>query len=53
VIVSIDGQQLDLEHDLATEILPHKPGDTVSLQVLRGGESFDLDVTLGTLPEQR
>jgi S1-C subfamily serine protease len=53
VIVSIDGQQLDLEHDLATEILPHKPGDTVSLQVLRGGESFELDVTLGTLPEQR
>jgi S1-C subfamily serine protease len=53
VIISIDGQQLDMDHDLATQILPHLPGDRVTLQVRRGGELLDVDVTLGTLPASR
>jgi S1-C subfamily serine protease len=53
VIISIDGQQLDMDHDLATQILPHLPGDRVTLKVRRGGDVLDVDVTLGTLPETR
>ena len=52
-IVAIDGQQLDLDHDLSAEILPHVPGDTITLRVIRSGEQQEIDVTLGTLPANR
>jgi S1-C subfamily serine protease len=53
VIVAIDGQQLDMDNDLSTEILPHRPGDTVTLRVLRSGSTREVSVTLGTLPAER
>ena len=51
VIVSIDGQQVSGDRDLAEHILPHQPGDTISLSLVRGGQTIDRSVTLGTLPE--
>ena len=53
VITAIDGTQLDAETDLAELMLLHQPGDKVTLSILRGGSSRDVQVTLGTLPEQR
>ena len=52
VIVAIDGATVDGDRDLAEHILPHQPGDTITLSLLRGGDTIDVDVKLGTLPEQ-
>jgi S1-C subfamily serine protease len=53
VIVSVDGQRLVEEADLARLIALKNPGDTVTLEVIReGGGSDDVDVTLGERPEQ-
>jgi 2-alkenal reductase len=51
VIVAIDGQAVDADRDLAEHILPHQPGDTISLRLIRDGQRIDRSVTLGTLPE--
>jgi len=51
IVVAVDGDAVDAEHDLSTRILPHVPGDTVRLSVVRGGDTLDISVTLGTLPD--
>jgi S1-C subfamily serine protease len=51
VIVSVDGQDVVQESDLAEAISEHGPGDTVALQVLRDGETEEIDVELGERPE--
>jgi S1-C subfamily serine protease len=50
IVVAVDGAAVDAEHDLSTRILPHVPGDTVTLSVVRDGRALEIDVTLGTLP---
>jgi S1-C subfamily serine protease len=50
VIVAIDEEAVDADHDLADHILPHKPGDKITLTVRRGDQTLELQVTLGTLP---
>jgi len=50
VITQIDGQPLQGDSGLAEAINPHKPGDTVTLTVLRGSQSTQVKVTLGQLP---
>jgi serine protease Do len=52
IIVAIDGEQLKADSDLSTLILPHAPGDTITLRVLRDNSTRDVDVTLGELPAQ-
>ncbi|TME31698.1 MAG: PDZ domain-containing protein [Chloroflexi bacterium] len=52
VILSVDGQRIDGDHDLSTQILPHLPGDEITLKVQRGTASFQAKVKLGTLPPQ-
>ena len=52
VITAVDGDRVDAESDLADHILPHQPGDKITLTVMRGGREMDVTVTLGTLPEQ-
>ena len=53
VIVSVDGHRLVEEADLARLIALKSPGDTVTLEVIRdGGDTEDVDVTLGERPEQ-
>jgi S1-C subfamily serine protease len=53
IIVAVDGTRVDEDNDLSTLILPKAPGDTVTLRILRGNTTTDVDVTLGTLPAQR
>jgi S1-C subfamily serine protease len=50
VIVAVDGAAVDATHDLSTLIVPHEPGDKVTLTINRGGATKELSVTLGTLP---
>lgn len=47
VIVSVDGEELREESTLARIISSHKPGDTLTLSVLREGQTSDVQVTLG------
>ena len=53
VIVSVDGEELVEEADLARLIATKSPGATVTLEVIRDdGGSDDVEVTLGERPEQ-
>jgi S1-C subfamily serine protease len=52
VIVSVDGQEVVQESDLAEAISEHGPGDTVVLEVLRDGEREEIEIELGERPEQ-
>jgi S1-C subfamily serine protease len=51
VITQIDGQDLQGDSSLAESVNAHKPGDTVTLTVLRGNQQVNLRVTLGQLPD--
>ena len=51
VINEVDGKPLVGESALAEVTNAHKPGDTITLTVLRNGKQMHLDVTLGTLPQ--
>ena len=50
IIVAVDGEQLSADSDLSTLILPHAPGDTITLRVLRNNSAREVSVTLGELP---
>lgn len=51
VITAVDGTTIDQDHQFINmAILDHQPGDTVTLTVLRNGETQDIKVTLGTRP---
>jgi S1-C subfamily serine protease len=52
VILSVDGARVDTDHELSMRILPHEPGDSITLQVRRDGQTLQVKVTLGTLPPQ-
>jgi len=52
IIVAIDGEQITADSDLSTMIVPHKVGDTITLRVLRGSSTQDVQLTLGELPQQ-
>ena len=53
IIVAIDGEQIDQGPDLSMLIVPHSPGDTVTLRVLRDSSTSDVQVRLGVLPDTR
>lgn len=50
IITSVDGQPLKDPGDLARIVGSHKPGDQVTLGVLRQGHQQQLQVTLGDRP---
>jgi len=47
IILEVDGQKVDQESTLALAIHQHKPGDTITLSVLRGSKTISVQVTLG------
>jgi S1-C subfamily serine protease len=49
VIVAVDGQRLE-DGDLAQAVLPHQPGDKVTLRIIRGQSTKEITVTLGEYP---
>jgi serine protease Do len=50
IIRKIDGNPVKDNPDLLAMIASRKPGETVKLDVLRGGETMKVDVTLTTRP---
>jgi S1-C subfamily serine protease len=51
IIIDIDGQRLDTDIQLQTFLLNnYAPGDTITLQVLRGEDQLSLQLTLGEFP---
>lgn len=52
VIVAIDGQQITSGEDLASYLFTEtRPGETVTLTVIRDGDPQQVKVTLGERPE--
>ena len=50
VIISADGQDLNTESSLASIVNQHKPGDTITLTILRNGQRQTVSVTLAQMP---
>jgi len=50
IIVAIDGEQITADSDLSMMIVPHTVGDTITLRILRGNSTSDVQLTLGELP---
>jgi len=50
VILAVDGKKVIGPNDLARFIAAYKPGDKVTLQVLKDGSKQNIEVTLGTRP---
>lgn len=47
IIAAVAGEALDQERTLTDRLYAYEEGDVVALSVLRGGESLELEVTLG------
>ena len=52
IIIAVDGTQIEDESTLAQTLSTHKPGDKITLTVLRGTQQSTVTVTLGELPAQ-
>jgi S1-C subfamily serine protease len=50
VVVAVDGKPVFQNNDLSELIALHKPGDTVKLDIIRGGQHAQVDVTLDARP---
>lgn len=50
VITAVDNQPLKEDSDLGKFLNAHKPGDLVTLTVVRGNRTMSVKVTLGTMP---
>jgi S1-C subfamily serine protease len=50
VVIAVDGKPVLQNNDLSKLIAAHKPGDTVSLDIIRDGHHGSVDVTLGSRP---
>mgnify|MGYP001187547261 CR=1 FL=1 len=50
VIVAIDGKAIDSMEDLGALLDNYKPGDKVTLTVLRDGKQIEVELTLGARP---
>jgi S1-C subfamily serine protease len=46
-IVAIDGDPMQTGVQFRDKIWDHRPGDVVTLTIVRGGQQIDIDVTLG------
>ena len=52
VVVSADGKAVTTSEQLSGVVAAHKPGDHLKLQVVRGGKSRTVTVTLGNVPDR-
>jgi S1-C subfamily serine protease len=52
LIVGVDGREVRSPEDVAAAIEDNKPGDTVEIEYLRGGERESVELELGTRPAQ-
>jgi S1-C subfamily serine protease len=51
IVTKVNGKPIGPGQSLRALLLEYKPGDVVTLDVLRNGDQLSLDVTLGTRPE--
>jgi len=51
IILELNGQKIDLRHQLASIIRQYDVGDVITLKVLRGDKTFDIEVILGKYPD--
>ncbi|HEX6781161.1 MAG TPA: trypsin-like peptidase domain-containing protein [Solirubrobacterales bacterium] len=51
VILKVDDREIVSPDDLAEAIATHRPGDVVTLTILRGGQREQVEVTLGERPD--
>lgn len=51
-ILMADGTALRIEADLAAVVERHRPGDTITLRVVRAGQQYDVPLSLGRFPAQ-
>ncbi|HET7181076.1 MAG TPA: trypsin-like peptidase domain-containing protein [Candidatus Limnocylindrales bacterium] len=52
IITQIESIVIDTEHPLDADLTSFRPGQTVTLTVLRGSDTLQIKVTLGTRPEK-
>ena len=50
VVTEVDGEAVETAEDLQRAIDAHKPGDTITLTVVRDGDTRTVDVTLDSRP---
>jgi S1-C subfamily serine protease len=50
VVTAVDGKPVLQNNDLSELIAAHKPGDSVTLDIIRDGNKESVDVTLGSRP---
>jgi putative serine protease PepD len=50
VMIEVDGQRVRSNDDVVRIVRRHKPGDTISVLVVRNGQTKTFKVTLGDLP---
>jgi len=50
VITAINGQAVDQDHQLVGVLFTHKPGETVTLSVVRNGKQSEIKLTLAVHP---
>jgi S1-C subfamily serine protease len=50
VVLAVDGKPVLQNNDLSKLVAVHKPGDSVTLEILRDGDKQSVDVTLGSRP---
>jgi len=52
IILAFEGKAVNSPQEMATEIDRHKPGDKVTVTILRGGKKIDLPIVLREAPKQ-
>ena len=52
MILSVDGRKVIEPSDLSRFVSQNRPGDEVSLEIIRDGERETLEVTLGERPRR-
>lgn len=48
IVIAVNGDIVDAERTLAERIYPYDPGDTITLDVVRGEETLQIEVTLAS-----
>jgi putative serine protease PepD len=52
VIVRLDDRKIVVVEDIFVELREHKPGETVTLELKRNGDTKTVEVKLGNLEQQ-
>jgi S1-C subfamily serine protease len=51
IVLVLEGQPIDAEHPLDALLVSYRPGQTISMTIEREGQEMNVQVTLGTRPD--